>query len=73
MHEMKEVFGDLSLDYFVLVKTKINDEFANSQFLLQNYEIGNMRDKAKNGDGLIEYVRTWLPHKTMKIFQTKES
>ena len=73
MHEMREVFGDLSPDYFVLAETKINDEFADSQFLLENYEIHNRCDRTKNGGGLIEYVRKGLPHQTMKIFQTKES
>ena len=67
IHEMREVFGDLSLDYFVLAETKINDEFPNSQFLLKNYEI-NRRDRTKNGGGLIEYIKKGLPHKTMKIF-----
>ena len=37
IHEVREFFGDLLLDYFVLAETKINDEFPNSQFLLENY------------------------------------
>ena len=54
IHKMREVFGDLALDYFVLAETKINDEFLNSQFLCENYEIRNSRDRAKNGSGFIE-------------------
>ena len=70
---MSEVFGDLSLDYFVLAETKINDEFPDSQFLLESYKIRNRRDRTKTyGGGSIDYVRKGL-HKTMKIFQTKES
>ena len=42
---MREVCGDLLLNYFVLAETKINDEFPHSQFLLENYEIRNRWDK----------------------------
>ena len=34
IHDMREVFEDLSLVYFVLSETNINDEFLDSQFLL---------------------------------------
>ena len=34
---------------------------------------GFKRNRTKNGIGLIEYVRKGLSHKTIKIFQTKES
>ena len=64
-NEVREVFGDLSLDYFVLAETKINDEFPDSQFLLASYEIRNRRDSTKNRGGLIEYVKKGLSHKTM--------
>ena len=43
------------------------------QFLFENYEIHNNRDRTKNCGGLTEYASKGLPHKTMKIFQTKES
>ena len=43
------------------------------QFLLENYKILNNRDRTKNCGALIEYARKGLPHKTVKIFQTKES
>ena len=33
MHEVREVFRDLSLNYFVLLETKINDEFPGSVFI----------------------------------------
>ena len=54
IYEMREVFGDLSLDYFVLVETKINDEFPDSQFLLETYKIRSRRDRTKNEGGFIE-------------------
>ena len=58
---------------FELDETKINDEFPDSQFLLENYKIRNRRNRTKNEGGLIEYVGKGLSHKTMKIFQTQES
>ena len=73
IHERREAFGDLPLDWFVLAEIKINDEFPNSQFLLENYEIRDRRDRTKNGVCLVKYVRKGLPHNTMKIFQTKAS
>ena len=33
MHEVREVFRDLSLNYFVLSETKIYDEFPGSVFI----------------------------------------
>ena len=71
IHEVREDFGDLLLDYFVLAETKINDEFPNSQFIIENYEIRKRRDRTKNGGGLIEFVRKGLTHKPMKAFPTK--
>ena len=70
---MRKIFGDLSLDYFVLSETKINGDFPDSRSFLENYEIRNRKDKTKKGDGMIECVRKGLPHKTIKIFKTKES
>ena len=49
IHEMREVFGDLSLDYFVLAETKINDEFPDSQFLLENSSVIREKGESQNG------------------------
>ena len=68
LDEVREVFGGLLLDSFVLAETKINDEFPHSQFLLENYEICNRWDKTKNGGGLTEFAPKGLSHKTMTIF-----
>ena len=38
-------------------ETKLNHEFPNAQFLIDNYEIKNRRDRHKYGGGLIEYVK----------------
>ena len=71
IHEVREVFGDLLLDYFVIAETKLNDEFPNSQFIIRNYEICNRRDRTKNGGGLIVYVRKGLNIKLWKSFKQK--
>ena len=42
---MRDIFGDLSPDYFVLVETKTNDEVPYSQVLSKNYEIRYRRHK----------------------------
>ena len=59
--------------YILTDSLYFDDDFPDSQFLLENYEIRNRRDRTINGGGLIKYVRKGLSHKTMKIFQTKES
>ena len=48
-NEVREVFGDLSLDYFVLAETKINDEFPDSQFLLENSSVIREKGESQNG------------------------
>ena len=50
----------LSLYYFVLSETKIDESFPNAQFTLDGYEIRARRDRNKFGGGLIEYVRKGL-------------
>ena len=40
-----------------MAETKLDCSFPNAQFLLQNYEIRNRKDRNSHGGGLIEYVR----------------
>ena len=37
----------------VISKTKLNEEFPNSQFLISNCEIKSRRDQNKHGGGLV--------------------
>ena len=43
--------------YFALAETKLDESFPNSQFVIDQYEIRTRRDRNKNVEGLIEYVR----------------
>ena len=54
-------------------KQKLMMSFPIHSFLLENCEIRHRHDRTKNAGSLTEYARKGLPHKTMKIFQTKES
>ena len=54
---VREVIGKLSLDYFVISETNLNESFPSAQFSMNNYEIRNRMDRDKNGGGLIEFVR----------------
>ena len=38
-------------------ETKLDYSFPNAQFLLENYEIRNRKDRKSHGGGLLEYVR----------------
>ena len=67
------VFGKLKLDYFALSETKLDNSFPRAQFYIENFEIRNRRDRDKNGDGLIEFVRKGLITKKIKEYESKVS
>ena len=69
--DVQEVIGKLSLDYFVISETKLNKSFPSTQFNISNYEIRNRRDRAKNGGGLIEFVRKEFIPKRLKAYETQ--
>ena len=69
--DVREAFGKLSLDYFVISETKLHDSFPSAQFNIGNYEIINRRDRDKNGGGLIEFVRKGFTTKRLKDYETQ--
>ena len=48
---------DVTIDYFVISETKLDNSFPNAQLTINNYEIRERRDRDKHGRGLIEFVR----------------
>ena len=58
--DLKVILKYLSLDYFILSETKLDESFLNAQFTLDGYEIRARRDRNKFVGGLIEYVRKGL-------------
>ena len=54
--DLKVILKYLSLDYFILSETKLDESFPNAQFPLDGYEMRARRDSNKFGGGLIEYV-----------------
>ena len=71
--DIREVFGKLQLDYFVLSEAKIDESFPAAQFNIHDYEIRNRRDRDKHGGGFIEFVRKGFITKRMKEYETKLS
>ena len=69
--DVREVTGKLSLDYFVISETKLDESFPSAQFNISNYEIRNRRDRDKNGGGLIEFVRKGFITKRLKDYETQ--
>ena len=55
--DLREVIRNVSPHYFVLVETKLDESFPSAQFVIDNYEIRNRKDRDKNGGGLIEYAK----------------
>ena len=39
--DVREVFGKLQLDFFVLSEAKLDDSFPSAQFYIENFEIRN--------------------------------
>ena len=69
--DVREVFGKLQLDFFVLSEAKLDDSFPSAQFYIENFEIRNRRDRDKNGGELIEFVRNGFITKKIKEYETK--
>ena len=58
--DLKVILKYLSLDYFILSETKLDESFLNAQFTLGGYEIRARRDRNKFVGSLSEYVRKGL-------------
>ena len=63
--DLRIIFKDLSLDYFVLSETKLDESFPTAQFTLEGYEIRSRKDRDKYGGGLIKFVKNGCICKTI--------
>ena len=71
LKDLRVILKYLSLDYFVLNTTKLDESFPKTQFTLDGYEIRARRDRNKFGGGLIEYVRKGLICKKVVKYEPK--
>ena len=69
--DVREIIGKLSLDYFVISETKLDESFPSAQFDINNYEIKNRRDRDENGGESIEFVRKGFITKRLKDYETQ--
>ena len=69
--DLKAILKYLSLDYFILSETKLDESFPNAQFTLDGYEIRARRDINKFGGGIIEYNRKGLICKRTNKYERK--
>ena len=69
--DVREVIRKLSLDYFVISETKLNESFPSAQFNISIYEIKNQGDRYKYGGGLTECVRKGFIAKKLKDYETQ--
>ena len=53
--------------YLDLSETKINGEFPNSQFFIENSDMQNRKGRNKHGGGLMEFVRKGLIYKRIEV------
>ena len=73
LKDLKVILKYLSLDYFILSETKLDESFPNAQFTLDGYEIRARRDINKFGGGLIESVRKGLICKRTAKYELKSN
>ena len=73
INHVREVIGKLSLDYFVISETKLDESFPSSQFIISKYEIRYRSDICKNGGGLITFVRKVFITKRLKDYEKQIS
>ena len=64
-NKVTDFFKDLSLDYFVVSETKLDESFPTAQFTLEGYEIRSRKDRDKYGGALIEFVKDGFICKTI--------
>ena len=71
--DLRQVLKHISLDYFVLSETKLDNSFPCVQFQISDNEIRARRDQNKYGDDLIEFVKKGLIYKRLKTFERVNS
>ena len=59
----------MPLDYLVISETKLDENFPNAQFKLNEYEVRGRRDRHKQGGRLIEFVRQSFTCKRLKKYE----
>ena len=69
-HDLRLIIYDVSLDYFVISETKLDNSFPNAQLTIINHEISARRDRDKRGVGLIEFVRKGLICKSLRKYES---
>ena len=69
--DLSVIMKTSSLDYFILIETKIDESFPTFQFNVEGYEIRARRDRDKYGRGLIEFVRRRLICKRLRDYEPK--
>ena len=58
--DLRVLLDDLQLDYFVISKIKLDDNFPSPQFAVEIYKISARRDRDGHRRGLIEFVKRVL-------------
>ena len=58
--DLREVLKHISLDYFVLSETKLDNSFSCTQFQISDYKKRARTNRNKYSGGLLEFVKKWL-------------
>ena len=68
---LRSVFAKALIDILCIDETKLDNNFPDSQFLIENYQFPPFRrDRNSKGGGKIVYVRQGLISKRLKNFES---
>ena len=71
--DFRVIMKTLSLDYLVLIESKLDESFLTAQFNVEGFEIRARCDGGKYGGGLIDYVCRGLICKRLRECEPKHS
>ena len=70
IYDLGLIMHDVSINYYIISKTKLDSSFPNAQLTISNYEIRARKDRDKHRRGLIEFVRKGLIWKRLRKYES---
>lgn len=70
--DLKEIVSNSLPDVLVFAETKLDSQFTNAQFFLEQYYEPTRRDNSSHSGGVIEYIRKGIIHKRLTDSELKD-
>ena len=69
IHDLRVIIHGVTLDYFVISETKLDNSFPNAQLAMSNYGIRARRDRDKHGCSSIDFESKGLICKRLRKYE----